>query len=334
MSGVRHRCKVKVVPGNRMFQSFALSVCNFRDCVTLTTFRSQQQRTVVAAATTRKTESKVTWTSGPYPTAACEPFDVHLSNPVADLFYSWTSCTMASAAARVLSIPELLENVLVNIDAIELFAVRRVNHAFAETTNNSTSLQRKMFLTSGADMPYLPEVDSKNVDIELNPLLSESSEVTHVGPVSFEYGGLGLLKRFSDFRISHVHKTSATYGRGLRGSLRFHATTLPHDPGVDVLRVYTLTCHEFQSWKSMQISSVPCQLDLEHRFYTGRSNGKMFCKYGLLGAGSTLGDLVNLLARAFPSFAQNEEYASVKERQQDRRSAARRDRERRSRTVK
>ena len=224
---------------------------------------------------------------------------------------------MSTAAAKVFSVAELLENILVNIDPIKLFVVRRVNHAFAEATDRSSVLQRKMLLISNADAYDLKSVDEEDVMLSLNPPLFGCSNTTQLAPISLNNGGLGLLKQFKDYWISHVHHTSTDDGRPVvRGFLHVHGMMLPNDPDVEMLKLNTPSCHEFQSWKSMQISSIPCQFWLEAKFYRGRSDDdQLYCKYGWLEAGSTMEDLVDLLARTFPLFSAYEENARVRDRQ-------------------
>lgn len=52
---------------------------------------------------------------------------------------------ISTTSAQVLDLPELLENILTNLDFNQLFAVQRVNSTFRDTMANSKKLQRMMF---------------------------------------------------------------------------------------------------------------------------------------------------------------------------------------------
>ena len=70
-------------------------------------------------------------------------------------------------AAKVFAVPELLENILLNLDLKQLFAVQAVNKDFQGVVSGSKDLKRKMFLLANED----PTLEAMH--LTLNPLFQE-----------------------------------------------------------------------------------------------------------------------------------------------------------------
>ena len=55
------------------------------------------------------------------------------------------------AAAQVCAIPELLENILLNVDPIQLFTLQSINSTFHDLIRDTKALRRRMCLEPSTD---------------------------------------------------------------------------------------------------------------------------------------------------------------------------------------
>jgi len=65
-----------------------------------------------------------------------------------------------TAAQLVLSIPEILEQILLSLFMKDVFVFQRINKTWRDTIQNSPSLQRKLFLT-----PWSPVGETTPIDL-------------------------------------------------------------------------------------------------------------------------------------------------------------------------
>ncbi|KAK4619789.1 hypothetical protein CLAFUW4_10846 [Fulvia fulva] len=103
-----------------------------------------------------------------------------------------TSKTEPRAAAQVCAIPELLENILLNVEPFKLFTLQSVNSTFQDLIQNTKSLRRRMCLE--------PSVDREKVA----QLLQEPRirKVTHPFRISLHHGNeTSGVPRYFNFEL-------------------------------------------------------------------------------------------------------------------------------------
>ncbi|KAK6431672.1 hypothetical protein LTR95_012167 [Oleoguttula sp. CCFEE 5521] len=82
------------------------------------------------------------------------------------------------AAAEVLALPELLENILGHLDMKTLLLSQRVNNQFKSVIRSSKHLQEKLYLRLKSSTDAVEKVTRNPLLIEPNDMWSEHDEVT------------------------------------------------------------------------------------------------------------------------------------------------------------
>ena len=164
----------------------------------------------------------------------------------------------SDAAAKVLDLPELLEEILVDLEIQDLFKLQRVNKRFKAVISESKPIQRKMFLLEGPPVDLLD-----NIGTVTNPLL-------YLRQLGLE----GCVLNVKDIESPQV------YTHIMQVFLRYDVT----EPQVK----------EDVSWRKTLLFSTPCKIYGEVREKQDPFNGYWSTTSTFIWEdGATLGHLVD-----------------------------------------
>ncbi|KAK3723745.1 hypothetical protein LTR37_001626 [Vermiconidia calcicola] len=143
---------------------------------------------------------------------------------------------MASASNSVFSIPELAEQILVNLDWHQLFVLQRINKTVLNTVAASKHCQQQMSLESSTECNQIPNT-------KINPLLLEGKKVPDPA-----------------FSVSSgVAYTSSKQGDYHSEAYAANKVAIWVANAIGLARTYRVRCSaamESDSWRTMRIHSA------------------------------------------------------------------------------
>ncbi|KAF7192076.1 hypothetical protein HII31_06462 [Pseudocercospora fuligena] len=193
---------------------------------------------------------------------------------------------MASASAKTFAIAELLEAILINLPARDLFVVQRINQTWHDCIEDSSPLQRKMFLK-----PISPPIDH----LAQHPLAYEHDDCRLLYSSPIQLNPCLDISGCATATASMCDLVESTPIGAVR------VTSRPGEDEIEVgieLRKWSeerKSTSENESWRGTLLSQPPIT-ELKVRYYLWSKRSKRSEEEVMTirnPKGLTLGDLVN-----------------------------------------
>lgn len=194
---------------------------------------------------------------------------------------------MASAAAKVFIVPELLETVLLNLPRIKLSEVCRINKAWRDTINTSPKLRQRLYL------------DFEQASSETRSGTNEQNSKNKINPIFLYLINNGLIyKPTSSGKNAHscVAPWRTSPHEPLRHSVLFF---MPQGYNTETFAKHLGIRGDGQqaSWRAMKLTRLPVAIRVEITIYWQHCEGTHYHVIDFAAGEGSLGEVVDAMDR-------------------------------------